>query len=238
MQTTPKSNKLIGILGGMGPSASASLYDRIIAYAQYEYHAVQDFDYPPIVLFSLPLIGFSETGFTDKAMVKKQLVDGVKKLEQAGCELIVVACNTVHYFHADMQAAVHVPVMNMLEVIAQEVAARGYTQAGLLCSSDTNQLGLYQQACTQAAITVLSPNAEQQLVLDRVIMRVMGGTQGQADIIALKEIGRSFAVAGAEALILGCTELPLAINQTHTDMPLFDSLDIVAKHAVDFSLAA
>jgi len=84
-----KKNKVIGVLGGMGPVASSNLYAKIIKYTQQEYGAVQDFDYPPIIIYSLPLVGFDETGIVNEELVKEQLIAGVKKLESAGCELII-----------------------------------------------------------------------------------------------------------------------------------------------------
>ena len=110
--------KTIGVLGGMGPAASATLYANMIEYAQSKYNAVQDTDYPPIIIYSLPLSGFDETGITDENLVKKQLIKGVQILEDAGCDSIVIACNTVHVFHDDMQKAVTIPVLHIVEETA------------------------------------------------------------------------------------------------------------------------
>src|SRR3989338_4022705 len=72
--------KKIGILGGMGPEASADFYCKIIQYCQEKYDAVQDTDYPSIVIYSLPLYGFNESGITDKNLVLKQLIHGIEIL--------------------------------------------------------------------------------------------------------------------------------------------------------------
>ncbi len=107
--------KTIGILGGMGPGASANLYQTIISIAQKKYGAEQDYDFPPMVIYSLPLIGFDETGITEPESVKKQLVEGVKKLEKAGCDFIIIACNTVHIYQKNMQKAINIPIVSMIE---------------------------------------------------------------------------------------------------------------------------
>jgi len=80
--------KTIGILGGMGPVASANMYNKIISQAQKQLGAVQDIDYPLIILYSIGLEGFDETGIKDYAKVEKQLVAGVKHLEKCGAEII------------------------------------------------------------------------------------------------------------------------------------------------------
>ena len=138
------AQKLIGVLGGMGPAASANLYSKIISYAQTEYGAVQDFDYPPVIIYSLPLAGFDETGITDLEAVQRQLVAGVKKLEDAGCQLIIIGCNTVHSYYDEMQAAVNVPIFNILEETKKQVLEFGYKKVGLFASKSTTDLKLYQ----------------------------------------------------------------------------------------------
>jgi len=231
-----KNKKTIGVLGGMGPEASANLYQKIIKYSQYKYGAVQDSDYPPIIIYSLPLIGFDETGIRDKESVKKQLIAGVKRLESAGCDLIIIGCNTAHYFYEEMQSAIRVPILNIIEETKKKVKALNYDKVGLFVSESTNRLKLYQDKFKRAGIEVISPNKSQQKEMNKVIEHVMGGNQGTADITVLKNIARDYLRQGAQAIVMGCTEIPLAINQTHTDIKLFDTIEIIVQSAVDFSL--
>lgn len=231
-----KKNKTIGVLGGMGPEASSNLYSKIIKYAQHAYGAVQDFDYPPIIIYSLPLLGFDETGIVDEKLVKKQLIDGVKKLESAGSDLIIIACNTVHSYYQEMQSEVKVPIFNIIEETKKRVIKFGYKKVGLFASESTNKLKLYQKRFADSNIEVISPNGEQQKILNRVIEHVMGGNQKTEDIIFLKDIARDYIRQDAEAIVMGCTEIPLAINQAHTDIKLFDTIEIIVQCAVDYSL--
>ena len=169
-------------------------------------------------------------------LVKKQLLEGVKKLEAAGCDLIIIACNTVHVYFEEMQAAVKVPIFNIVEETKKNVIKFGYKKVGIFASESTNKLQLYQRKFAESNILVISPNYNQQKILNKVIEHVMGGNQKQEDIIILKEIARDYLKQGAEAIILGCTEIPLAINQTHTDLKLFDTIEIIVQSAVDYSL--
>ena len=230
------NKKTIGILGGMGPEASSNLYSKIIKYAQHQYGATQDLDYPPIIIYSLPLFGFDETGIVDNELVKKQLIDGVKKLELAKSDLIIVACNTVHKYYKEMQSAVNIPILNIIEETKKRVIQSEYKKVGLFASANTNKLKLYQKKFNNSNIDIISPNERQQQNLNRVIKNVMGGNQKMTDIIVLKDIARNYIKQGAEAIVMGCTEIPLAINQTHTDIKLFDTIDIIAQSAVDYSL--
>jgi aspartate racemase len=182
------------------------------------------------------MVGFDETGIVDADIVKKQLIDGVKKLELAGCDLIIIACNTVHVFFNDMQSAVKIPILNIVEETKKEVLELGYKKVGLFASESTNKLKLYQDKFKEAGITVISPNEDQQKVFNNAIEHVMGGNQKISDTIALKEVIRDYLKQGAEAIIMGCTEIPLAIDQSQTDVKLFDTIEIIVKSAVDFSL--
>lgn len=231
-----KKNKTIGVLGGMGPEASSNLYSKIIKYSQQKYNAVQDFDYPPIIIYSLPLLGFDETGIVDEKLVKKQLIDGVKKLESAGCDLIIIGCNTVHTYFTEMQTEVKIPIFNIIDETKKRVLEFGYKKVGLFASESTNKLRLYQNRFADSNIEVISPNYEQQKILNKIIEHVMGGNQKTEDIIVLKDIARDYLKQGAEAIVMGCTEIPLAINQSHTDIKLFDTIEIIIQCAVDFSL--
>ncbi len=229
-------NKTIGVLGGMGPGASANLYMEIIKYSQHKYNAIQDTDYPPIIIYSLPLEGFDETGIVDKKLVENQLIAGVKKLESADCELIIIGCNTVHVLFDKMQKAVKIPILNIVEETKKKIIEFGYKKVGLFASESTSKSGLYQNNFKKDGIETISPNDNQQKILNRVIEHVMGGNQNEDDIILLKDVARDYLKQGAEAIVMGCTEIPLAINQTHTDIKLFNTIEIIVQSAVDFSL--
>ncbi len=229
-------NKMIGVLGGMGPAASSNLYAKIIKYSQQKYGATQDSDYPPVIIYSLPLVGFDETGITDEVAVKSQLIAGIKKLEAAGCDLAIIGCNTVHAYFDEMQASVEIPIFNIIEETKKRIIKFGYRKVGIFASESTNRLGLYQKRFNDSGIEVISPDVDQQHILNNVIEHVMGGNQKTDDIIVLKDIARAYLKKGAEAIVMGCTEIPLAINQTHTDVKLFDTIEIIVECAVDFSL--
>jgi aspartate racemase len=199
---------------------------------------VQDSDYPPIIMESLAMTGFDETGIVDENLVKSQLIDGVKKLELAGADFVIIACNTVHIFHEQMQSAVKIPILHIVGETKNKVLEAGFKKVGLFSSETTNKLGLYQNNFKQSGIEVVLADDNQQKQLNNVIENVMAGKQGADDVAVLQEILDNYVKQGAEAIILGCTEIPLAINQADTSIKLFDTLQIIAESAVDFSLNA
>ena len=202
-----------------------------------ELNAIQDCDYPPIIINSLTLFGFDETGITDHDLVKTQLIEGVQQLEKAGSDLIIIGCNTVHYYYKEMQNAVGVPIYNIIEETKKQVIEFGYKKVGLFSSESTNKLKLYQNNFKASGIEIISPDKDQQKTLNLVIKHIMAGQrENTEDIIFLKDIARDYLNKGAEAIVMGCTEIPLAINQSHTDVKLFDTIEIIVQSAVDYSL--
>src|SRR3989338_6835870 len=107
--------KTIGVLGGMGPEASATFYNMIINICHKKYNAQQDTDYPPMIIYSLPLEGFDETGIVDQEKVLRQLIKGIKVLESSGSDFIVIACNTVHCFIDELRKNVKIPILSIIE---------------------------------------------------------------------------------------------------------------------------
>ncbi|MDO8581507.1 MAG: amino acid racemase [bacterium] len=229
-----RNKKTIGILGGMGPLASANLYHVIIKTAQTLYHAEQDTDFPPMFIYNLPLFGFDETGFVNPALVRHQLIAGVKKLESAGSDCIIIACNTVHHFYQDMQQAITIPIISMIEETAKTVKEKGYTVVGLLSSESTKTLGIYSKTLNHYDIKTLSVTTPQQQLLNKIILHVMSGVHGANDKKLLTQIIDSLHTQGAQSIILGCTELPLAISQMDVYTTLFNSIEIIVQSALRY----
>ena len=229
-----KKFKKIGVFGGMGAAASADFYRRLVEVAQKDYHAVADSDFPEMWIYNLPVRDFDETGFVNPESVKNQLIASVKKLQVAGSDLIVIPCNTAHYFYEDMQQATHVPILNILDITANVVLKSGYKKVGLLNSQSTRKYQLYETVLAKRGIVTISTNDQEQREVNVVIGNVIVGNQGKLDIDILRKIIGRYQQEGAQAIVLGCTELPLAITQDHCDLPLVSSTAILAGEALRF----
>lgn len=224
-----KPKKIIGILGGMGPVASANLYHKIIQLAQDEYFAEQDIDFPQIIINSISLVGFDETGFVDSELVKKQLISGVKTLEKSGCDLIGVACNTVHLFHKEMQDNVKIPILNIIDLSTERIKKDKRKTVGLLSSESVRKLGLYKHAIEKRKINVIIVSEDEQKFINQLILDVMSGKVKESDKHQAKQIIADLKKQGADSILLGCTELPLVIKQEDYVMPIYDSTQILAE---------
>ena len=228
--------KTIGILGGMGPVASANMYNKIISQAQKQLGAVQDIDYPLIILYSIGLEGFDETGIKDYAKVEKQLVAGVKHLEKCGAEIIVLACNTVYYFYDQLQAACLVPIVNMVDETAKRVASLPYKKIGLVSSETTSKKNIYIQALKKYSNKqiIKLPSKEQKLI-NEIVISVMSSVNLNKIKIDVIKILEKLKSLGAEAVLIGCTELSVGFSGQSLILPLVDAVEVVSAIAVSRS---
>lgn len=220
----------IGILGGMGPAASAELYKKIIQVCQTEYRCVQDEDFPPVFVNSITLSGFDEKGIVDAKSVERQLIHGVRELAPL-VDLIAIPCNTVHAFYDSMQKESSVPILSLPELACRRIFENRYKKVGLLCSQSTRDMKLYHSVLEPEGVSVLLPSAERQESINDIIRHVMGGNQTIHDDKMLQRIAQELKIRGAEAMVIGCTELPFAMSHL-TELPVFDTLQILAEGAV------
>lgn len=216
----------------MGAAASADFYSRLVEIAQKKFNAQNDDDFPPIWIYNLPVTGFDETGFVNPESVKNQLIETAKMLEKAGSDFIVIPCNTAHHFIVEIQSAINIPILSILEATAEVVKKTGLDKVGLLNSLSTKNYRLYETVFEKRNIVVCSTSDEEQLEINKVIGHVIGGRQGKEDVDHLNKIIGRYKSEGAQGVVLGCTELSLAFSQKHTDLPVLDTTELLAEAAL------
>ena len=165
--------KVIGILGGMGPEATADLFLKIIKSTP----AKKDQEHLRILIDNNPQIPDRTAAILHGGEdPTPALVETGKNLERAGADFLIIPCNTAHYFHGNIQDAVTIPVLHMMSATAGEMKARGIKRAGLLASDGTVQSGLYHKALAQSGIEVVIP---QELCLGRYTERIFNLSAAQ-----------------------------------------------------------
>lgn len=230
-----KPVKKIGILGGAGPAATADFFNDIVKISQIKYKAEQDTEFPEVILYNMPMEGFNETGFADPELVKKQLILGVQKIESWGADFIVLPCNTVHHFTKEMRESIKIPIVSIVESTVEKIKELGLSKIGILSSRSTKDLALYKNAIENEEFVAFETNEEEQSDLDNVILKVMSGSQGEKEKSDMSKIIKRMNDLGAQCAILGCTELPLAFNQSDTDTKVLNTINILAEKSVDIA---
>jgi len=224
--------KTIGILGGMGPEATADLYLEIIRIFQKEYGAKYDADFPPFFIFSLPIPDVVESLEEENKLIFL-LQSGVRKLEEAGAEFIIVACNTVYAYINQMQEVIGIPLISLPRVTLQRAKENKFEKVGVLASNTSIKKLLFQTSGRLMGVEVITPTDEEQKQVTKAIMNVLSGSKNDEDRNNLLCIIKKMKQNGAQAVILGCTELPLLIRDGEACLPLFNTTKILARSAVN-----
>lgn len=156
------------------------------------------------------------------------------QLQQAGADFIVMPCNTAHAYQADIVAAIDIP---FISIIDETVAACvGYSAVGLLATHGCLVSGIYQAALEAAGIETVVPGDDQVSELAKLITAIKTGDRAPTVGAGMKQLAEELTARGAEAVIAGCTEIPLVLEQSMLDVPLVSSTDLLAEATVAFAL--
>ncbi len=223
----------IGILGGMGPEATAALFQQIIRNTRAE----KDQDHLPVLIYNNPKIPDRSAYILGKGPDPvPALTKGSRFLQEAGVCCILWPCNTAHYFHETISKQVTVPILHMIrETIA--CMARQYpagTRFGLLATLGTYRTGTYEKIFGEAGLDLVIPDEKNRQVTMDAIYGAQGIKAGYHDepLQMLKGPVADLKAQGAGVLIAGCTELSLVLTPETTGMPVTDPMVCVARAAI------
>jgi aspartate racemase len=233
---------VVGVLGGMGPLATVDFMQKLIAATP----ADRDQDHVPVVISSIPQIPDRSAAFRGEGVSPlAAMVSSGQRLMRAGAGLIVVPCNTAHLWFAELEAALQVPMLHLVDAALEDAVSgmQAGASLGLLCTDATLASGLYlyraAQCAKYAGLQWISPTACEMSTL------VMPGIQA-VKLSHLDEASKLLTAAanalvrrGAGIVVLGCTEIPLVLSDTSGQIkaPVIDATASLARRAVAWSLA-
>jgi aspartate racemase len=226
------TQKVVGILGGMGPESTADLFYRIIRSTPVE----KEQDHLRIVIDNNPKVpnrtDVLESGDTDEAITI--LTATARNLERAGAELIGIPCNTAHAFLPEIRESIGVPVVDMIDEAARRARQDFGKEAviGLLATDGTLRTRLYHDALSRHGVSVVTPRGEAQ----RTVMKVIGTVKLRGvsanGFEALAPAIEDVVHQGAGAIIAGCTEISLVLAVHPPELPWLDPLQVLAERLV------
>ena len=217
-------NKTIGIIGGVGPQATQYLYGKITEFAQSKYNAVNNDDFPHVIIESLPIPDF----ISDRSKVPFAL-----KMLQASVARFS-ASNTVHILLSEIQKDSNLEFISMIELVSDKCALYGYKKVGLLGTPVLTESELYNKALSSRNIELLTPQKEELHVVEEIIRGVIAGNNQNIDKGKYVALINKLFDQGAEGIILGCTELPLAVDYTVLGKRVINSDEVLAEGIVDY----
>lgn len=223
--------RTIGIIGGMGPLATADLFRKIVEHTD----AQRDQDNIHIIIDNNTNIPDRTAALLDGGEDPvPQMLHSVARLVGDGADCLIMPCNTAHGFLERIRAASPVPVLNMIELTCRALKKRGITRAGLLATTGTIRTGIYPKYFD--GVELLLPDDEQQQgVMDMIYAGVKAGVKDY-DAAAVQKTAEHLMERGAQTIILGCTELPLAMELYKLDFPATDPTLELALGAIEFAL--
>lgn len=232
------TTRILGVLGGMGPLASAQFMVRLTLLTP----ARRDQDHIPAVLWSDPRV-------PDRTAARLAggedplpwLIRGLRGLEAAGCGAVAMPCNTAHGWFEAMRAATRLPILHIVDAAAEELRRQGIASGpiGVMGTAGTLAMRLYQDRLERLGYTCLTPDeATMERLVTPAIAEVKANRVGAA-YAPLAEAARALMARAAGAVVLGCTEIPLGIAAGPAlPFPLVDSIDALARAAIDWAHGA
>lgn len=223
--------KTIGIIGGMGPLATCDLFRKIIDITD----AACDQEHIRVCIDNNTEIPDRTAAIVaGGADPVEEMSRSAKGLSDMGADVLIMPCNTAHYFHKRVAETINVPLLNMLEETAVFVREKGIRRVGLLATDGTIRSGVYAKAFEKEGIEICIPSAENQKAVMGVIYDGVKAGNYQLDLSGFERAMDELFAAGAETLVLGCTELPVAFDMFKIDRPHIDPTLILAAAAVKF----
>ena len=226
---------MLGIIGGMGPMASAVFYDMISSKTD----ASCDQE-------NLDLILLSHAGMPDRTRailskdetqieeVRSKLLADAMFLQNAGCTAIAVTCNTAHYFVNTIEGELDIPFIHLIRETAEAMASEfGAKKVAVLATDGTIETRLYQDELSKRGVIAFTPKAEvQALVMHEIYECIKSGKPADEEI--WKKIEEYVKAEGCEAAVLACTELSVVRKELSLGSFYFDPMDIMAERCLDF----
>lgn len=227
-------SRKLGILGGMGPLATVEFMQKIISRTP----AHNDQQHIPMLVSNNPQIPDRTAYLIDNGEDPfPALKQGMEQLQQAGAECIVMPCNTAHYWYPRLTQNNKVHTISIIDSVVNEAKKRQYATVGILATTATMMAGMYQTKLAQQQINAIeTTDAEQKAVMNGIYAVKAGNVEHGKELML--PVFEAMLERGADAVIFGCTEIPLALAEQSQQQPqlCLDSLDILAEQCVHWAL--
>jgi aspartate racemase len=223
----------IGILGGMGPLASAEFMVRLV----HATPAQVDQEHFPTTLDATPQIPDRPSALEGRGPdPTSAIVEVIRRLEQAGCAVIAMPCNTVHHWYERLQAETQLPILHIADAVAAELRERlpNAKRVGILGSTVTTRLGIFSNRLGTAWEWVYASEDE----LAKLVMPGVAAVKA-GDLVKGRELflsaTRQLAKRELDVLVYACTEIPVVLKPEDVGVPVIDSMDALAKYTIRYA---
>jgi len=228
--------KVIGLIGGMSWESSAVYYDIINRTVKEKLGGHHSCD---CLMYSVDFAVIEKLQHEgDWDQLTLIMIDAAQRLERGGAELLVIATNTMHKMASEMEKSIKIPLIHIVDTIADKIKAQGLTKVALLGTRFTMEQDFYKGRLTEKhAIEVIIPDlpgieSVHRIIYEELVHGIIKEESRQDYLRIIQEL----IDRGAQGIILGCTEIPLLVKQADCAVPVFDTTKIHAVRAVEIAL--
>lgn len=227
--------KTIGLIGGMSWESTMPYYQAINQATRAQLGGLHS---AKIILYSVDFHEIEQLQSAGQWEAAGALLAKVAQtLEKAGADVLVLCTNTMHKVASAIEAVVQIPLLHIADPTAAAIQQGGYHTVGLLGTRFTMEQDFYRERLQRQGLRVLTPNPEDRALVHRVIYEELClGQVLPASREAYLRVIHDLTAQGAQAIILGCTEIALLVEQQHCEVPLFDTTRLHARSAVQWAL--
>jgi aspartate racemase len=225
---------VVGVIGGLGPEATHDFFGKVL----YHSKAKSDQQHLHLIIENNPKTpnrndAIAGTGPSPGPALAAMALN----LENAGADLIVMACNTAHFFEVDIRRAIKTPFVSLIGEVVAEVQRNhpATRRVGLLAAQGCIDSRIYHQAFQATNIDVVTLDAESQQEFMKLLYRIKSGERDAAVKTEMRGLANRLAQQDVGVIIAGCTEVPLVLDSQSCPLPLVDSTDVLAKRCVVYA---
>jgi len=229
--------RTVGVLGGVGPAATVDFLDKLVRATPAE----RDQDHVRVLADINPAVPCRNAAVAGTGPSPgPALADMARNLERAGADFLVMVCNAAHAFEADVRGAASVPFVSIVdETVREALRVRPELKvAGVLASSGCLDAKLYETAFARAGVSVLSPDSDGRAAFMDLLGRIKGGRLDDDLRAGMRRLALGLVEQGAEVLVAGCTEIPLALSERDLPVPLLSSTDVLVERTLAYAAGA
>lgn len=225
-------SKILGVLGGMGPEATADFFQRIITNTP----ADCDQEHIRVIIDNNPAVPDRTKAIFDRGKSPvPALTSMAQKLEDQGADLLAMPCNTAHYFHQEISRQINIPILNMISLTVDYIAHKfsAKSRIGILATKGTIRTEIYQQELKKENLKPLLPEKEHQDNIMKAIYRIKEDNKDMRTKKLIKQTIENLENHNVQAIIAGCTELPLMpLENFINDSLIVNPAEVMAQQAV------
>jgi len=221
--------KVLGVIGGMGPIATSFFMELVIKMTD----ASTDQDHLDMIIYNIPSIPDRTSYILDHTRKSPLpvILDIAEKLEEQGVEFLAMPCCTAHYFQEELEQALHKPFVNIIRATVHYLKERGIKKVGVMATDGTMSTGLFRRELEENGMQIVCPSPERQKDVMHVIYQNVKANR-PVEMDRFRAVGNELKANGAEAIILGCTELSLVKRDYDIGPGFIDAMEVLAQQSL------